>query len=856
MLRLTPNQRMAGFLQSQTTNDQDLIFPLSIWLETQYRELSKCDPTQWPSLLSANEQRLLWEKQIAGSEWGETLLRTSNVARLAADAWNDIHHWALLDQELKEAPATEELSAYLNWSTEYQALCIQRHWIDFAGAIDLLKEAILDNKMILPSKIEWVGFDEFSPQMKGLIEALNKRQVQMQFSSLLSPFDEKRAILRIAAEHIDAENRLMIQMAKKWLDNHPAASIALVVPDLEMKREELVRLCTELLLPNSFNIAAPVSLGKYPLIKAAVLALSFGVGEINLEAFSQFLRLPFFAGYLSEMCQRAMIDIRLREWGQEAFSWRALLSKLDYEGNRDPGLMAKTLLTSLKTADEYRSQLTGKRSAKSWCFLMNQWLEAMGWPGDRTLNSHEYQIHQQWKTLLSQYAQMDRVLGDHGYLEGLGFLTRLAVDTPFLPQSPNAPIQVLGVLEAAGIPFDYLWISGMHRDAWPSDPNPNPFIPISLQRAKDMPRCSAARELRVAERLTEQLSLGAKEVIFSFSKTVDEQLRAVSPLIAHFPEVSQDYLGMIPPSYLKAVSKMITLKNFGDLNERAPKIEASSRSLGGTRLLKLQAACPFRAFAEIRLNAKPLPTVHSGLNPAERGEIVHQVLLAFWNKVEDQTALIQLSEAELDRTIEEAMDLVFTTWIERRPRILTAHYSLLEKKRIHRLMRNFIALETTRPFFKVVAKEIEKNVLLGPLQIKIRIDRIDRLENDEDVLLDYKTGQTAISDWFGERPRDPQLPLYCVTHDSNPAGVAFGSLKPEGAEFQGLSKFEACLPGVKTLDKTKRFGSESTWEEQRTVWETTLTSLAKDFSDGVANVDPRDGNATCRLCSLKSLCRV
>ena len=60
---------------------------------------------------------------------------------------------------------------------------------------------------------------------------------------------------------------------------------------------------------------------------------------------------------------------------------------------------------------------------------------------------------------------------------------RLAAQTLFQPEAPDVPIQVLGVLESAGLEFDHLWVMGLTDEAWPIPARPNPFIPVALQRA-------------------------------------------------------------------------------------------------------------------------------------------------------------------------------------------------------------------------------------------------------------------------------------------------------------------------------------------------------------------------------------
>ena len=60
--------------------------------------------------------------------------------------------------------------------------------------------------------------------------------------------------------------------------------------------------------------------------------------------------------------------------------------------------------------------------------------------------------------------------------------------------------------------------------------------------------------------------------------------------------------------------------------------------------LELQSRCPFRAQAQIRLGAEDMPTVSIGVEPIDRGIILHRVLEEVWGSLGSQAALIALDE--------------------------------------------------------------------------------------------------------------------------------------------------------------------------------------------------------------------
>ena len=86
-----------------------------------------------------------------------------------------------------------------------------------------------------------------------------------------------------------------------------------------------------------------------------------------------------------------------------------------------------------------------------------------------------------------------------------GWLRERPRNTQFQVEDEGAPVQVMGMLEAAGLRFDHLWIMGLHDETLPAPANPNPFLPSALQRQHHLPHSSAARELEFASTMMDRL---------------------------------------------------------------------------------------------------------------------------------------------------------------------------------------------------------------------------------------------------------------------------------------------------------------------------------------------------------------
>ncbi|MCK7580193.1 MAG: PD-(D/E)XK nuclease family protein [Chromatiales bacterium] len=142
---------------------------------------------------------------------------------------------------------------------------------------------------------------------------------------------------------------------------------------------------------------------------------------------------------------------------------------------------------------------------------------------------------------------------------------------------------------------------------------------------------------------------------------------------------------------------------------------------------------------------------------------------------------------------------------------------------------------------------------LGGLVLTGRMDRVDELDDGACVILDYKSGKTSIRGWEGERPDEPQLPLYAVDmHQRQPVAAAlFAQLRAGELGFNGLAVREGIAPKVKPAGD-----GAGAWQAVLDGWQATLTRLAESFRAGDARVDPKDYPRTCERCGLQALCRV
>ena len=98
-----------------------------------------------------------------------------------------------------------------------------------------------------------------------------------------------------------------------------------------------------------------------------------------------------------------------------------------------------------------------------------------------------------------------------------------------------------------------------------------------------------------------------------------------------------------------------------------------------------------------------------------------------------------------------------------------------------------------------------------------------------------KTGKANTNSWLGDRPEQPQLPLYVLCSETPVAAATFAVVNVSQQQFVGFSESQNLLPGVYPLEAGKKSEPES-WDDLLTLWQTSLTLLGQEFQQAYAAV--------------------
>jgi len=858
---ITSNQRAARTLRTLYTQHQQAsgqhtwqspsLLPWDAWTASLWQKLLQSG-TEDRLLLNSIQEQHLWAEIIAADDTLATLRSTESLASLAAGAFTLLSRYGGRDQ-LKRAANTAETQAFANWADRFERRCRTASLLPPSQLEHELQLAIEKSHLKLTTEILLIGFESLTPAQTNLLHAFQHTGATVSLQDLQTTQPTTENLLTTAPTQQD-ELRAAAQWARRTLQQSPAARIAILAPSLDDDRTEIDRTFREILAPEQQDIAnaAPApyefSLGSplasLPMAAIAIELLRWTIQPLPIQRISSLLLSPYFGNTTAEQNIRAEFDafiLRQSKLLRPELSLRSVINEL----NKHPHLATTTaLLAALQqSASDQGVASTRKQGYGEWMESIRELLRAAQWPGTRTLSSTEFQLRRKWESALDTVATLDFTGDRVPFTEALTALETSLRETRFAPQSHNAPVQIMGVLESAGSLFDAVWFLRGHDAAWPPRPRPHPLLPWQLQRKLSMPGADIAQSQQQARAIVQRIRHSAPQIIFSFAEQGADGPQRRSSLIAELGWPQQ-------PAILEAPAPAIIETQLVPDTDPLPALP--DRVLrGGESVLRLQAACGFRAFAERRLWATELDTIAIGLDASQWGNLVHDVIRRFWAEVKTQANLRALPEAARTTLLATCIHAALrhtpapdTPWDEA--------YLETQQQRLRSLLSAWFEFELSRkPFAVNLSEKSFDDISVGPLRLGMRIDRVDQVEGGI-VLIDYKTGRAGIPGWQGERPDDPQLPLYATFAASGQhlEAIAFARLRT-GNQMK-LEGYDAGNNAIPRPAKLKT----ATLDEQLDQWRNILIHLAEDFAAGITDVEPKQYPNTCKYCAQRLLCRL
>ena len=781
------------------------------------------------------------------------LLNVSSTAKQLYQAWSLSQSW--FPEDWLDTPyLSNETLLFKSCQARYLKKLKVNNWQDDVLAQQQRLSWLQMGKGHLPDAFCLHGFDEITPQIKQwqtIVESLDCQVTEVENTSNASQTNQA---LHSALDAQDEVQQVALWCIQQWQTlslSKPAheIKIGVVSPNLadykvalsqcldeQLSLQGLQELSSTRTTPPFYNLSLGESLLNLPLVQNAWLSLQLFLRPqkpCTYADWSQWLISPYSQG---SFVQRQQADASFRRLQWSNFAWPSLLE------TESAKALPKGLLQSLR--QQAQLELATKISLTE--FIQATWdvLQLINWPGSRTLNSDEYQQKTAFESAVTHFSMVTEMLGKQSVSAWLSLFRRFLSEQLHQSQSKGLqPIQIMGMLEAGGQQFDALWVLGLTDEAWPRMPNPNPFLPMALQREQRSPRCDAKRELDYALQVTERLAECAQTLVWSYAQHKDDAELLASPLIQirrdafqalqeiHFPAYS-------PLNYRSLAEQVFLLRDAEQpiewvLDTKGPQVPEGSKAPGGTGILQAQSQCPLMAFMDYRLGGKyGLQAVEEGLQNTNQGTLVHAVLEHFWQETKTQNAMLLLTDAELAERLQHHITVSF----EELQGTIENAYLELEQARILELCLQWLELEKNRSSFEVVATEEWHQITLAGIEFTVIIDRVDQVAGEK-VIIDYKTGKASINDLLKTPTKAPQLAVYLHAVSDDVSGIGYGLLhSDDGVKISAIAAEDDVLLKARSIQVFAKMAEKEGHEFYETTWVHFLGHLRQQVSDLASDI--------------------
>ncbi len=769
-------------------------------------------------LLSGAQELALWTRCVQECAASLALpdVAPAALARLAQVAWEIQHGYAVAEPAPGLPTGSLEQRAYRAWARRFRERCDELRVIDQARL--LLRLPPFNSA---PDTFS-VGFAGASPVLCRALPSPFPVQGTLRGARDYASYLEVQAEIAAAAQwalQISAENIHQVPVIAY-------ADVTLVAP-LESLLTQLAERQARASLWTPLNHRPALPRAPSRLAKTALQLLQTG-DEISRANAVLLLNSPYIGNGDGTWGPRARAAAQILSSGVDGIAMSALAA-VTRQFECAPFAAVWPALQALARERARRFDL------KQWLARIESALSAAGWPGAALLNAAEEEELKRWRRALDEVATLDLVLPPQTLSQALQWLTQ-AVNRVGGAAAPvlNA-IEILSLAEAAALAPAKVRVIGLHAGVWPAPLEVTPFLAFQAQRQAGVPAAVGNQTFALAAASFAALHGQATEFRASFA--------------AHAGSVAQQavqglgqLLAMLPTDSRVVAPRAQAL--FEICEDHALPVQANEHIRGGAALLTDQAACPFRAFARHRLHSPAQETPQLGPDSRLRGDLVHRVLAEFWRRFGTQAAVRELDDAQRAAVLTEIVGGILDATA-----VPPAGWSL-ERMRLVRLCGEWLDCDLARPSFAVIACEAPRTLQLESLELRLRIDRIDRLADGSVLLIDYKTGgHPARSQWALPRPDQPQLLAYALS-EAAASGIAFASVRSGHCKLIDWPK-NVSQTAPETVPE-----DPATWSATRAAWQRELNALALQFVEGQASVAPKDELKTCRYCDLQVLCRV
>lgn len=622
-----------------------------------------------------------------------------------------------------------------------------------------------------------------------------------------------------------------------------------------------------------FNLAWGTSLPAHPFFQVGTIPLRLATAEAPAALLAGLLASPLCNPREHKVSPAA---IRSTLWPED----RALDAAGAVRALVAAGDEFKALSRALKPFTQ-----TAPRPLREWAERLRAvWgLLGFGYRGEGVSEAVRDAQANAWDGLNGSLLELERLAGTEatGSAEAFEWLRVTAENRRVVaPGAESGGIQVLGLNEAFGIPFDRVWFVGCHGGVLPSGIPAQPLLTPDEARAFDGPPAERAWE-RAERSLSMMAALSAEPGAAFFSRPMakpggDPYLPSPLLLDEAGPgggvfDIWGDHAG----DWGAAPWLAGTLEGLStEAQAQPPRTEevpgAVPQEISATSF-GTYLQCPFKFFAERLLQIKAVPDSPLGIPPQERGCVVHKIAALF---------MMAMPEAAPGWPGEDSLEGAWRVLQQTAEDVLNERPHSPEWAAERRwllgegpggelgLLRSWLEVEQQhaqagwRPIRHAIeAKFVGLRLEGGAPPLVGKVDRVDEHPSGGRMVIDYKTGRPPGPDTVFKHWLDPQLLAYGLA-------VARDLIRPEGERKPFDGPIQGCYLKLGRRDgvaienfRHKRQNAKTYSRDQVLAWEKEVAPRLLALSGGHFPVEPRPklqattrSSRPCIFCAYPTLC--
>jgi RecB family exonuclease len=757
---------------------------------------------------------------------------------------------------LKPGPDDPPLITWRRQVTRvYADLLRQGAWLSPGELPAYLTAALRDGRLTLPPGVLVVGLETPAPLEELWLNEVSRRTrvVHLQVRGDLKNV-RQALVLPEPGQEVEWVAAQLIERARG--DGLPLHRLAVTAMDIDNYTPQLRRVLAELLGPPqspdgwAYNFSQGPNLAEVPLFQAALLPLRFIAARERREDLVSLLLSPYYRevqvnGRLPAHWDRIFRESRVDQ------GWDHLRQAV--RQSQPPEVEAVVLdrldrvINSLKLS---------AAPAGQWCRRLQAAWQELGFP--QGLNPAE---QEPWNHLAGLLPELETALGSESLRPGefLDWLTggarRIILPGPGIQA---AGIQVLGLLEMRGLDFSRVFCLGMNSGTLPAPPRPLPLLAAGEKR--QVLGGTYQSQHHFADELFANLLGVAPHLTLTRPRLVDQEERVSTPMyLGEWGQAEIAVLSVPHPAWLRSAAiQAVFHAPASPAFPEYPDQPLSWPLPGQISLSQVSAAlsCPCRFFLEFLLKIRELPEVEGGLDPRERGQLLHTVLARFttaFREVLEQNGAWDHHRAR--ELLQEAARRVLA------PLSFDLHWQAEGDRWLGEagLLWEWLRLEQERfeQGWRWLGAEVAFRDLQArdwPFALRGRLDRLDYHPDLADLVVwDYKSGKIPSRKQVFEEPEEFQLPCYLLAVEQGRVPVR-----------QPAAHLRAGFIGLKSSRahhlKHEDFGaSPEKWREAAAAFAERVAALGRRLAAGDFRPDPTPAPAgnqlgACQYCPYELLC--